>query len=104
MNRATGFDVPPASVAVLTGVACQVRLIGAEPDVPLAGEQRVTLRQYDVKLEVGSTGVRAEDVLTVTAVSGLGDPELVGRSLTVKSVAHTASMWTRLLRCEADEG
>ena len=104
LNRTSGVRTPAAATTVLSGAACQVRLVDSEPDFPLTGAQRVTVRQYDVKLRVGAADVRAEDTLTVTAVGPLGDPTLVGRKLRVLSVAHTSVAWTRLLRAQADEG
>lgn len=104
LDRATGITSGPAVTTVATGRPCQVALVGQEPAIPLTGEQRVTLRQYDVKVDLGTAGVQAEDTLTVTAVGTQADPELVGVALRVLSVNHTSIAWTKILRCQYYEG
>lgn len=62
------------------------------------GEASVQLVTFQLHLPVSATGVQVDDVATVTA-STL-DPDLVGKSFTIRSVAHKTFLTARRMDVE----
>lgn len=100
VDRTTFVGTNPLTV-VVGSTPCRVEIVHFHPSALLVGEQRVTVRQYDVQVPHGVDTVLVDDLVTVTASQ---DAALVGRVLRVLSVTAVSYEWTRVLRCQSDEG
>lgn len=84
---------------------CRVQVLPALEQERVTGGQDVTLVGYQVTVEWDATVEPPDDtslvdqLVKVTAVDGNGDPSLVGRELTVRSVMRGSLAWERDLIC-----
>lgn len=86
-----------------TGPA-RVQVLASDRDVDAAGQQLST-RTYLVTVTLTSSDEwKVDDLVKVTAVDDNGDPSLVGRDLTVTSIARGSLVWERVLTCTDDLG
>jgi hypothetical protein len=70
-----------------------------------AAGQQVTLGDYLVVVDLAeSVQTAVGHVVKITAVDDNGDPDLVGRELTVAGVALGTLAWERDLACTDDQG
>lgn len=102
LDRSSGSVTGPIRDVLGTDVPCRVEVLPARSAAAhLVGEQQVTTREYIVQVPYDFTDVKVDDRLEVT---DSGDPGLVGRTFRVLSVNATSLQWSRVLRCQADEG
>lgn len=68
-----------------------------------AVDEPVTTVGYSVELDLLATDpadeIRIGDLVTVTKLDDNGDPFLIGRDLTVTTIAHGSVAWERVLGC-----
>lgn len=89
----TGVFVP-GFTSIYTGKAkIQQQAASASP-TPL-GEAQVFIAQVEVHLPISATGIRADDLVTVTA--SVLDADLVGRKFKVRGTAHKSYLTARRL-------
>lgn len=95
-NAATKLHTDPATTALYTG-KCRVRPPTTQANSVEAGDAQVGLQRYTVSVPMSVTGVRRDDVVTVTASQ---DADLVTRRLRVVQVAAGTQVTARRLTCE----
>jgi hypothetical protein len=96
-NSETGV-VTPTTSTIYTGAA-KVQQGGVPIGQPRdLGEASVQLVHLQLHIPVSATGVRVDDIATVTA-STL-DPDLVGRVFNIRSVAHKSYLTARRMDIE----
>lgn len=101
-DRGTGGVSGPSRTLVVSNLRCAVEVHGFQSARDATtGQQRVTMREYEIEIPWSWTDVRVDDLLEVTASQDLG---LVGRVFRVLSVEATSQQWSRVLRAQADEG
>jgi len=90
--------ITPTTVTVYSG-KCRMQQRSVDPSQEQPGQAFVRLVPFELQLPVTtSTGIRAEDLVTVTASEH--DPDLVGRTFRVTGLAHKEEATARRIRCE----
>jgi hypothetical protein len=92
----TGVVTYPTGPAFYTG-PCLVQLPDVQESDVQAGEREWTQQRARIDVPMSVTGVRVDDVVTVTR-SEL-DPDLVGRRYVVAGLMHKTFATARRLRC-----
>lgn len=92
-DEATGQYVP-AYEPVYEG-PCKVQTRDVQPLTPTAGDQAVVVTRFEVHVPVSVRGVEVDDVVEVTAVGPVSDPELVGRRFRVAAQFHKSKPTAR---------
>ena len=86
-------DITPTVVTVYTGkgkIQQAAVPVGAPQDV---GQASVQVMHMQLHLPIAATGVLIDDVATVTA--SVLDPDLVGRTFTIRSLDHKTFLTAR---------
>lgn len=79
---------------------CRIELLSTEDQRLLFADEPLTGAGYLVIVDLpASNDSRLDDLVTVTAVDGNGDPMLVGQELSVRSLERGAMPWARNLQC-----
>jgi len=84
---------PPESSTIYTG-ACRVTPQPADARYVVSGDQRVTVRGYEVAVEWDVAEVREGDTVTVLTAA---DPRLASMQLRVIDVRMASEQWERVL-------
>ena len=95
----TGEYVTTPGASLYSG-PCQVQVAGPSVGEAVVGEQQVALERIIVKIPVGSAATPPDSVVTITAVSDLSDPALVGRVFRVTGTHAKTFATARRLPCE----
>jgi hypothetical protein len=99
-NESTGQYGSPTNTSIYSGV-CRVAPLSGIARRVRVGEEAVIDRAQWVFLPFSATGVKPEDIVTITASE---DPDVIGREMTVKDTAAESSPVTpqaaRWLVCE----
>lgn len=103
-DPATGTTGAPTGGAPVATTIARVQATAAADHPVDAAEQVVTLRGYRVSVPWDVTGLRVDDVGTVTSIGPDDDPDLLGARLRIRDVAVGSITWQRDLVCEADLG
>jgi len=94
--NATTLAMEPTYTTLYTG-KCRVQLRDTVATQPDAGERAHAIVRTIVQVPVATTGVRVDDVVTVTASA---DADLTGRAFRVRSTFHKTHATSRRLECE----
>lgn len=99
-NQATGlWNTTGSMETVLENVKARVQPFGIMGDM-VVGQDTTGRRLIRVQIENVSTGVRADDILIVTACSD--NPELMAYTFEVRGAISSSNAWITDLVCEAD--
>lgn len=77
---------------------CRVQNQRAMSRTEDVGEDRALLLPLEIQLPVTATGLCVGDVITITA--SVNDPDLVGRVLAIRDLAHKSEATARRVRAE----
>jgi hypothetical protein len=86
--------VTPSTSTIYSG-KCKVQQGSASGSATDIGEASVQLQTLQLHIPASATGVHVDDVAVITASSL--DPDLVGRRLTVRGIAHKSFLTARRL-------
>lgn len=100
-DRASGTYPMTPNAVYFTGPA-RIQVLADTAQVALVAEQESSSLRYAVMLDHAASGIQLDDLCTVTAVDDNGDASLVGRDLTVESIARGSLHWERRLICTDD--
>jgi hypothetical protein len=79
---------------------CRIQVLSTEEQRELVAEEQITSVGYLIVVDLDeSLESRAGDLVTITAVDDNGDPQLIGQTVQVRSLARGAQPWERDLRC-----
>lgn len=87
---------PPSTVTLYTG-ECRITPASANARQVVVGEQRITVRRYEVAVEWDIPHVPIDAAVQIVQAY---DPGLVGMSLRVTDVRHASETFERVLSCE----
>lgn len=79
---------------------CKLQMRDAQPFVAEAGDRSVVLSRQELHLPIRATGIRVDDVATVTAVGPITDPDNLGRKLRVRGEMTKSMPTARRLAVE----
>lgn len=77
---------------------CRVQNQRAMSRTEDVGEDRALLLPLEIQLPVTATGLCVGDIITITA--SVNDPDLVGRVLAIRDLAHKSEATARRVRAE----
>jgi hypothetical protein len=103
-DPATGTRAARSGARPVAVTKARVQATASADRTTVAGEQVITLRGYTVSVPVEVTGLRVDDVATVTSIGPEDDPDLLGARLRVRDVVVGSITWQRVLVCEQDLG
>ena len=106
VNRTAPRTVDPVTLAIIAGPDVVVWAGPCSVSPAAAGDGRTTAGGIDglldthmVRLPARADGIIAGDAVTVTAIGARGDPSLLGRTFTVRSVDTRTTLVLRRLTC-----
>lgn len=79
---------------------CKLQMRDAQPLTAEAGNRSLALSRQELHLPVSATGVRVDDVVTVTVVGPMSDPDNLGRKFRVRGEMTKSMPTARRLAVE----
>lgn len=103
-NPATGNDDGGSANSPHYTGPCRVEDLPADEQFRVVAGEEVPTVGYAVILAYdAASGVKVDDIVTITGVDDNGDPSLVGKSLVVDSIKRSSLAWERVLVCTENQ-
>lgn len=94
--------VTPVYTTVYTGQACRVQTRGYWGEARDVGEAARVILAFEVQFPIAVTDLQTRDEITIDAC--VNDPDLVGRVLRLKDLAHKSHATSRRVLCQEVTG